>query len=193
MSRYSRYEPYDDAEFTTYGRSRDPSSDPHSNDRSSRSSSPHQGTYDAHGYAMSGGYSGSTDLRRRMARNGESSSSYGSARARSGGSRGGVYDPGRRSGLREEVYAESLSAREQQQREQREMQREYMQRERRRTGRGEYIAVGRSGRRGAVTAANDEYLAYVQAEREQRQREYDERPANVRRYGRGYFPAYEWR
>lgn len=136
-----------------------------------------------------------------MARNGESSSSYGSPGARFGDSRGGVYEPGRRSGLREEVYAESLSAREQQreqqQREQREMQREYMQRERererRRTGRGEYIAGGRSGRRGAVTAANDEYLAYVQAEREQRQRQHDERPANVRRYGCGYFPAYEWR
>lgn len=25
------------------------------------------------------------------------------------------------------------------------------------------------------------------------EREYDERPANVRHYGRGYVPAYEWR
>jgi len=44
-----------------------------------------------------------------------------------------------------------------------------------------------------VTGANDEYLAYMQAKREQQQREYDERPRNVQRYGRGYFPAYEFR
>lgn len=73
---------------------------------------------------------------------------------------------------------------------QREREREH-ERERRRMDREPYS--GRSERRGAVTAHNNEHLAQLQMQREQRQREYDKTPANVRRHGLGYFPAYEYR
>ena len=135
-----------------------------------------------------------------MACYGSSSSASSDPRSRLGRSdRSAGYDAGRHSGLRDEVSFDSRSAREQQQAAleyamRRQQEQQERQRSRRRSGRDEYGEYsGWSGRRGAVTAANDEYLAYVQAAREQQQREHDERPRNVQRYGRGYFPAYEFR
>ncbi|KAF3038573.1 hypothetical protein E8E11_007036 [Didymella keratinophila] len=204
MSRYSRYDAFDDGndmynsrydagEFSTYGRSRGPTSGAYNNGRSSRSSPSRQFREDMYGYPMEGGYAGEQDLRRRMARYGESSSSYDDPRARPGRSSGSGYEAGRRSGLREQVYADDRQTRREQQEAQLEyqMQQQQQERERRRAGRDGF--AGRSGRRGAVTGANDVYLAYMQAKREQQQREHDERPRNVQRYGRGYFPAYEFR
>jgi hypothetical protein len=206
MPRYPRYSAYDDGEFSTYDRSsHGPTSGtfsdgtPIGRSRSSRPSSSRQDTYDSDGYPMSDGFAGAQDLRRRILRHGESStSSSNNPLARLGGSdREGAYESGRRSRLSEQVYADDRQARREVL-EQQQAQLEYQmqgeqerERERRRAGRDEY--GGRSGRRGDVTAANDEYLAYMQAMHEQQQREHDERPANVRRQGRGYFPAYKWR
>jgi hypothetical protein len=45
-----------------------------------------------------------------------------------------------------------------------------------------------------VTAANEKYLAYQQAAlREEQQARYDSTPSTVHGYGRGWFPAYEFR
>ncbi|KAF3041341.1 hypothetical protein E8E12_007468 [Didymella heteroderae] len=211
MSRYSQYDTFDDGddtydsrydagEFATYGRSRGPSTGTYSDgapiDRSrySRTSSSRQGMYDSYGYPMPGGYAGEQDLRRRISRYGESSSaSYSDPRARLGRfDRGGGCEAGRRSRLSEQVYADDRQARREA-REQQQAQLEYEIQERERRHAGYSENGGRSGRRDAMTSANDEYLAYVQAVREQQQREYDKRPANAQRYGRGYFPAYEWR
>jgi hypothetical protein len=150
---------------------------------------------------MSGGYTSEQDLRRRMARCGSSSPRYDDLHARLGHSSSSLYEARRRSGLREEVYADARSARREAREQQQaaledQMQRQMQQqqeRERRRAGRDEYGVYGgrsgRSSRRGAVTAANDEYLVYIQAAREQQQREHDKRPRNVQRYGRRYFPG----
>lgn len=77
-----------------------------------------------------------------------------------------------RSRLNEQVYADDCKqqqadrrgGREQQQAELKYQVPREQEREHRRAGCDAY--GGRSGRRGAVTSANDEYLAYVQAVRE---------------------------
>lgn len=185
MSRYSRYETYNDGndvydnrhdagEFSTYGRSRGPSSGTFSDNRSSAS---RQSRQDAYGYPMQGGYAGEPDLRRRIARNGESSSSsHDDPRARLGSSAGAYgFQASRRSGLREQAYAD-----EWQQRQEQRAQLEVIQREQERE---------QERRR----AARDGYHAFVQGSRGQQQCGQEERPRNVLRYGPGYFPAYEWR
>jgi len=133
MSRYSRYDAFDDGndiydsrynagEFSTYGRSRGPTSGAYNNGQSFRSSSSRQSREDMYGYPMEGGYAGEQDLRRRMARYGESSSSYDDPRARLGRSSGGGYEAGRCSGLREQVYADDRQTRREQQQAQLEYQ-----------------------------------------------------------------------
>lgn len=213
MPRYSSWEvfgdgeyAYDDrcdaGEFTTYGQSRGPSSNPYSNGTrhgsNTSSSRRRQAAYDEDGYPVEGGYAGEEDLRRRTARYtmGESTSRT-DPHARLGRDSQYAYNAGRRSQLSERVYADERGS-DSQRRQQREREREHalaeleyqMQRERR-ARRDAYS--GRSNRRGAVTAENDEFLAYQQRQREQQMRAYEEMPQNVRRHGRGYFPAYEYR
>lgn len=200
MSRYSRYETFSDGEhvyddrhdggeFDTFGgyssRNRGPSSgafyDGHTrNARSNRS------PYDRDGYPREGSYAGEEPLRHRLGRESYGAASYNERdprthpgqddRSRSG------YATGQRSRLSQATSAEygreeRRQARREQQEYERQLQAEY---EREQQGRGSRSAgsfspdpYARSGRRGAVTSANDPYLEYAEAVRAQQQAQYD--------------------
>ena len=215
--------PYDSGEFSIYDQdSYGPSSGSYySTPRPSRSS--RRPTYDVDGYPMDGGYAGEEDLRRRATRYqlSESGSTNDGSHTFVGyadvGDRNLGFTYGRPSRLSQHTYADDRSSRRearqrereqraQEQREQEQAELEYQlqrdqERERRRVQRGyderdgnPYAGHGgRSGRRGAVTASNDEYLAYQQALREEQQARYDSTPSATHGYGRGRFPAYEYR
>ncbi|KAF2630527.1 hypothetical protein BU25DRAFT_259434 [Macroventuria anomochaeta] len=216
--QYTYDDRYDTGEFSTHGHSRGPSSNAfsdctshyghsspyHHASRFTRTHSSRHSGLDEHGYPMEGAYAGEEDLRRRMSRyqvDESTSTSYSDPRTRLGrDDRDCAYDFGRRSRLSEQTYSDPEDREACRERERKQAELEYqIQREQDRERRcaeresyDEYASSRRGGRRGAVTAGNDEYLAYQQALREQQQRKYEERPANVCGYGWGWFPSYEF-
>ncbi|KAF9697716.1 hypothetical protein EKO04_004077 [Ascochyta lentis] len=203
---------YDAGEFETYGQStsrgRGPSSGEFYHGQSpytTSSSSSRRGPYDTNGNHREGSYAGEESLRRRLGRD-----SYGhidrstfnetDPRMRLGRDNRSEHEYGRRSGL-SQLSAEGREARREAHRE--EPDRLEQRRQRRREARtsaptaddyadgNPYVRSGRSERRGAVTSANDPYLANMQAARDEQRSAYGDRSSSVR--GRGWFPAYEFR
>lgn len=206
---------YDPSEFSAYGQdSYGPSStSPYSTSRPFRSSPSNRAVYDKHGYPMEGAYAGEEDLRQHMSRyqfgkSGPASSlDPRTSLGRGTLDRESAYSrPSRPS---QQVHLDNRSARHKARqcvREQVEL--EYalqckQDREHRRAEQATYderndnlYVRSRSGggrRRGAATAANDKYLAYQQALREEQQARYDSTQSTVHGCGRGWLPAYEFR